>query len=134
MFEDERSPPDREIDKLQAIRHLLHSSIRLLLWEEDPFALHLICQSCDKLIIDCMKADGIESPVNFAAHVKPELPSGGHDSAVPVLCAGSGYSPSRVPLLKLPRTMARPSMALPNLQSLSGAMLPFGDCPVLEFD
>ncbi|SRR6266404_999949 len=72
MFEDERSPPDREIDKLQAIRHLLHSSIRLLLWEEDPFALHLICQSCDKLIIDCMKADGIESPVNFAAHVKPE--------------------------------------------------------------
>lgn len=72
MIEDERDPPDREIDKLQAIRNLLHSSIRLLFWEEDPFALHLICQSCDKLIVDCMAADGIQSPVNFADHVKPE--------------------------------------------------------------
>jgi len=72
MFDDERDPPDREIDKLQAIRHLLHSSIRLLFWEEDPFALHLICQSCDKLIIDCMEVDGIDSPVDFASRIKSE--------------------------------------------------------------
>jgi hypothetical protein len=73
MIDDERGPPDREIDKIQAIRHLLHSSIRLLFWEEDPFAIHLICQSCDKLIIDCLEADVIQSPVNFADHVKPEI-------------------------------------------------------------
>lgn len=72
MIEDERDPPDREIDKIEAIRHLLQSSIRMLFWEEDPFALQLVSQSCDKLIVDCLEADGIQSPVNFADYLKPQ--------------------------------------------------------------
>jgi hypothetical protein len=72
MTYDERGAPDREIDKIQAIRHLLHASIRMLFWEEDPFALHLVCQSCDKLILDCMEADGIQPKADFADYIKPE--------------------------------------------------------------
>jgi hypothetical protein len=64
-IQDERVPPEREIDKIQA-------SVRMLFWEEDPFALHLICQSCDKLINDCMKAAGITSRGDFADRIKPE--------------------------------------------------------------
>lgn len=69
---NERGPPDREIDKLQAIRHLLHASIRMLFADEDPFALHLVCHSCDKLITDCIKADNLNAG-SFIDHVvRPE--------------------------------------------------------------
>jgi hypothetical protein len=71
----ERGPPRREIDKLQAIRHLLHASIRMLFSDEDPFALHLVCQSCDKLITDCLTVDTSQrmTPLAdaFADLVKP---------------------------------------------------------------
>ena len=57
---------------MQAIRHLAHASIRMLFWRKTPFAFTPICQSCDKLITDCMKADGITSSGDFAHFVKSE--------------------------------------------------------------
>jgi hypothetical protein len=56
-----RNPPDRTISKLDAVRHLLHASIRLLLNEEDPFVVHMAAQSCDKLIIDLSNIRGIDT-------------------------------------------------------------------------
>jgi hypothetical protein len=72
LIKVQRRPSDREIDKLQAIRHLLHASIRMLFWEEDPFALHIVSQSCDKLITDCIKQDNLHTTVEFARFVKPQ--------------------------------------------------------------
>ena len=68
----ERGPSIREIDKLQAIRHLLHASIRMLFADEDPFALHLVCQSCDKLISDCIKVDNFNTSSFMDSIVIPE--------------------------------------------------------------
>src|SRR5262249_37659310 len=64
--------PDRNIDKMAAIRHLLHASIRMVFWEEDPFAVHLVSQSCDKLVVDCMEVDGVQSDDDFVTYIKPE--------------------------------------------------------------
>jgi hypothetical protein len=69
----QREPGYREIDKQQAIRHLLHSSIRLDFDEEDPFAVHLICQSCDKLILDLAKHRQIVLQSDWSTLLKPEF-------------------------------------------------------------
>lgn len=66
-----RNPPDRTIGKLDAIRHLLHASIRLLLNEEDPFVVHMAAQSCDKLIIDLSKIRGIDT-IDISRLLVPE--------------------------------------------------------------
>lgn len=41
--------------KQEAVKHLLHAAIRLLGAREDPFAIHLLIQSADKLLIDLAK-------------------------------------------------------------------------------
>jgi hypothetical protein len=48
----ERKLPRRRIGKQDAIRHLIHSAVRLIMKMDDPFALHLIIQSVEKLLID----------------------------------------------------------------------------------
>lgn len=50
-----RLAPRRRITKKQAVRHLIHAAVRLIAAAEDPFAVHLIIQSADKLLIDLSK-------------------------------------------------------------------------------
>jgi hypothetical protein len=50
-----RLAPRRRITKQQAIRHLIHAAVRMIAAAEDPFAIHLIVQSADKLLIDLSK-------------------------------------------------------------------------------
>jgi hypothetical protein len=48
-----RREPRRRITKRQAVRHLIHAAVRMIAAAaEDPFAIHLIIQSADKLLID----------------------------------------------------------------------------------
>jgi hypothetical protein len=50
-----RLAPRRRITKKQAVRHLIHAAVRMIAAAEDPFAIHLIIQSADKLLIDLSK-------------------------------------------------------------------------------
>jgi hypothetical protein len=56
---DGRAPPKRFMERLEAIQHLLHASIRMFFWEEDPFALHVIIHSCNRLLTDYAKKKNI---------------------------------------------------------------------------
>jgi len=69
------SEPRRTIDKQEAIRHLLHAAIRCILKKEDPFAIHVLVQSADKLLIDFAKKSGQELRVDWELHIKPEYPT-----------------------------------------------------------
>jgi hypothetical protein len=50
-----RLAPRRTITKRQAVRHLIHAAVRMIAAAEDPFAIHLVIQSADKLLIDLSK-------------------------------------------------------------------------------
>jgi hypothetical protein len=50
-----RLAPRRRITKKQAVRHLIHAAVRMIAAAEDPFAIHLVIQSADKLLIDLSK-------------------------------------------------------------------------------
>lgn len=50
-----RLAPRRRITKKKAVRHLIHAAVRMIAAAEDPFAIHLIIQSADKLLIDLSK-------------------------------------------------------------------------------
>jgi hypothetical protein len=50
-----RLTPLRRITKRKAIRHLIHAAVRMIAAAEDPFAIHLVVQSADKLLIDLSK-------------------------------------------------------------------------------
>jgi hypothetical protein len=43
------------LTKNQAVRHLLHAAVRLIVAGEDPFATHMLIQSAEKLLIDLAK-------------------------------------------------------------------------------
>jgi len=45
-----QGPPRRYLDKEEAVRHLIHCAIRMVMREEDPFAIHLLVQSADKML------------------------------------------------------------------------------------
>src|ERR671933_594726 len=47
--------PRRALDKREAVRHLIHTAIRLIATMEDPFAIHLLIHSADKILIDIAK-------------------------------------------------------------------------------
>lgn len=64
--------PRRYLDKQEAIRHLIHASIRLIQKQEDPFAIHLLIHSADKMLIDLAKKRGDELRVDWELYVKPE--------------------------------------------------------------
>jgi hypothetical protein len=40
--------PRRTLDKHEALRHLIHTAIRLIAGMEDPFAVYLLVHSADK--------------------------------------------------------------------------------------
>ena len=69
---DGRNPPKRLMDKLEAIRHLLHASIRMFFWEEDPFALHVVIYSCDHLIADYVKKKNIFVTFDWRDRIREE--------------------------------------------------------------
>jgi hypothetical protein len=67
-----RRPPRRTINKQQAIRHLVHAAVRMIAAHEDPFAIHLVIQSADKLLGDLAKAMGKPLAHDWFDPVKPE--------------------------------------------------------------
>jgi hypothetical protein len=67
-----RSPPKRSLTKQQAVWHLIHSAVRLIRIGEDPFAIQLVVQSADKLLIDIAKKTQRHIPHTWSEYVKPE--------------------------------------------------------------
>jgi hypothetical protein len=72
ISDGDRAPPRRHIDKQEAIRHLLHSAIRLVMKQEDPFAIHLLAHSADKMLIDIAKKRGQELRVDWELYIKDD--------------------------------------------------------------
>jgi hypothetical protein len=69
------SAPGRVVDKQEAIRHLLHAAVRLIIKREDPFAIHLLIQSADKLLNDLATKRGQTLRVDWKLYVKDEYRS-----------------------------------------------------------
>ncbi len=69
---DERPVPRRTINKQEAIRHLIHSALRLIAAREDPFAVHLLVHSADKMLIDLAKQLGKDLRVDWELYIKEE--------------------------------------------------------------
>ena len=51
---------------------MLHATFRLIMAEEDPFAIHLLIQSCDKIVTDYAEKSGKKLSFDFGAHVRPD--------------------------------------------------------------
>jgi hypothetical protein len=54
----DREPPDRAIDKKEGVRQFIHAAIRATFAQEDPFAIHLLGQSAEKVLVDLAKRAG----------------------------------------------------------------------------
>jgi hypothetical protein len=68
-----RDAPRRWLTKQQAIRHLIHAAVRLIVAGEDPFATHLLIQSADKLLIDLAKHSATgKLALDWTPLMKPE--------------------------------------------------------------
>jgi hypothetical protein len=67
-----RLPPKRTMTKQEAIQHLIHAAARMIAAREDPFAIHLLIQSADKLLIDLAKRTGKKLVFNWGEFIKPE--------------------------------------------------------------
>lgn len=68
----ELEPPRRWIEKQDAIRHLVHGAVRLMIKMEDPFALHLIIHSVDKLLIDVAAGMNKYLEMDWEVYIKDE--------------------------------------------------------------
>ena len=68
-----RLPPRRTINKKQATRHLIHCAVRSIASGEDPFAIHLMVQSADKLLFDSARHLGKPLAHSWTDLVKPEF-------------------------------------------------------------
>jgi len=64
-LEEDTREPRRWLEKHQAVRHLIHAPIRLIQKQGDPFAVHLLIRSADKLLIDLAKKRGEEPRVDW---------------------------------------------------------------------
>jgi hypothetical protein len=71
ITEDTRTPR-RHIDKHEAIRHLIHAGVRMIMNEEDPFAIHVIVHSADKMILDVAKKRGVLLNADWKVYIKDE--------------------------------------------------------------
>lgn len=96
---NDRDEPDRFITKLEGVRHVLHCAIRCTLAGEDPFAINILAQSAEKVVVDILSANGkpdpfysmlnpshskeffnaYREPVNFLKHADKD-----HDGLLPV--------------------------------------------------
>jgi hypothetical protein len=70
-----RLAPRRRITKKQAVRHLIHAAVRMIAAAEDPFAIHLIIQSADKLLIDLSKKLKKPLALDWSENIKDEYRS-----------------------------------------------------------
>jgi hypothetical protein len=70
--EIDRGPPRRYLDKQEAIRHLVHGAIRLVMAKEDPFVIQLISHSADKLLIDVARKTGTYLELDWELYIKDE--------------------------------------------------------------
>jgi hypothetical protein len=73
MITRTNDPPRRTVDKQEAIRHLIHTAIRLIAKGEDPFAIHVLIQAADKMLIDMGKKLDKELHFDWEWYVKPEF-------------------------------------------------------------
>jgi hypothetical protein len=64
--------PRRTLDKREALRHLIHTAIRLIARMEDPFAVHLLVLSADKILIDLAKQNCHELRIDWELYIKDE--------------------------------------------------------------
>jgi hypothetical protein len=62
----------RQLDKQEAIRHLIHGAVRLFMAAEDQFVIHMLVQSADKLLIDISKKSGRTLKLDWVEFIKPE--------------------------------------------------------------
>jgi hypothetical protein len=70
--DDDERTPRRTLNKHEAIRHLIHTSVRLIMTQEDPFAVHLLVHSADKMLIDIAGKRGQELKVDWELYIKDE--------------------------------------------------------------
>jgi len=71
-IEEDDRVPRRKLNKQEAIRRLLHTSIRLVMKMEDPFAIHLLVHSADKMLIDIAKKQNKLLRMDWEDYIKPE--------------------------------------------------------------
>ena len=64
--------PRRTLDKREALRHLIHTAVRLIARMEDPFAVHLLVHSADKILIDLAKQKDHELRIDWELYIKDE--------------------------------------------------------------
>lgn len=69
---DDRDPPRRYMNKQEAVRHLIHAAVRLIVKQEDPFAIHLLIHSADQVIRDIAKRKKKELKFDWDIYIKDE--------------------------------------------------------------
>lgn len=70
--DSDRESPRRYLDKQEAIRHLVHGAIRLMMAKEDPFVIQLVVHSADKLLIDSARKMGTYLELDWELYIKDE--------------------------------------------------------------
>jgi hypothetical protein len=73
MTRQSANPVGRTLNKQEAIRHLIHAAIRMLIAQEGPFAIHLLVQSADKILIDIAKKRRQELRIDWELYIKDEF-------------------------------------------------------------
>jgi hypothetical protein len=61
----------RKIGKQEAIRHLLHCAVRMIAAQEDPFPIHMLVHSAEKLLIDVSKQTGKKLLIDWSLGSPP---------------------------------------------------------------
>jgi len=64
--------PRRTLDEREALRHVIHTAIRLVTRMEHPFAVRLLVHSADRILIDLAKQNGRELGVDWELYIKDE--------------------------------------------------------------
>jgi hypothetical protein len=72
MSKINRKTPRRLMDKREAIRHLIHTAVRMIAMEEDPFAIQVLIQCADKVLIDIAKRTGRKLMFRWEERIRPE--------------------------------------------------------------
>jgi hypothetical protein len=71
-IEEDDRPARRTMNKQEAIRRLLHTSVRMVMNMEDPFAMHLLVHSADRMLIDIAKKQNKLLRMDWEDYIKPE--------------------------------------------------------------
>ena len=62
----------RTLTKREATRHLIHAAIRMIFEAEDPYAIHLLVQSAEKVLLDIGKSSGKTLFFDWESNIRPE--------------------------------------------------------------